>query len=232
MSVVLIGTVGFGGRRDRLPKGVTVVELVETFHQRLRPATLQAWRADLPDSLQLVLRVASEVTHPQPGSAEVGHFRQSEAVDAAWEATLTAARAAEARALVFRSPASFSPTQGHRDALVRFSARATADLPDTTLVWEPVGLWEDEEAAELAAEAGLVLAVDPVRVPPPPGDVAFCRLAGPLGVRGRYDDLDLVEVLEEVVGRSLALLVFEHPAATRDATRLSAMATEAGMVAS
>ena len=227
---VLIGVVGLGRRREALgADGAAVVELAETFHQRLRPATLARWRADLPDTLRLVLRAASDVTHPRQRSATTGHFRETDEVEAAWVATVDAARAAQAKAVVFRTPASFSPTKAHREALQRFSARAAADLPGVSLVWEPVGLWEDEEASELAAEAGLVLAVDPQRTPPPPGEVAYCRLAGPLGVRGRYDDLDLLEVLRDVADRPCAYLVFDHPAALRDARRLAALAAEAGM---
>lgn len=205
-------------RRPGSEAGLDLVELRETFEQVVRPKTLAEWRNDLPDGLRLVVRAAREVTHPRDPAT--GHFRATEPVEQAWGATVAAARSADALAVVFRTPASFTPISANLEALRRFGARAAADLDGTRLIWEPVGIWEDDEAAAVAAEAGMVLAVDPLVTPPPQGEVAFCRMSGPNGVRGRYDDLDLEAVLDLLEGRELALVLFDHSGAMGDARRM------------
>jgi len=214
---MLIGTTGIPRRPE---PSLDLVELVETFHQPVRQRTAKGWRKRLAETTRVALRAAKDVTHPR--DATTGHFRAGEPVEAAWKGTVEAARFAEALAIVFRTPASFTPTPGNLEAFRRFAERAAADLPDALLVWEPVGIWEDDEAAALAAEAGFVIAVDPLRTPPPPGAAAFCRMAGPTGVRGRYDELDFEEVLDLVAEHDRSLVVFDYPGALGDARRLAA----------
>ena len=228
MTTLLVGTTGFPGRRERFPAAdLHAVDLPETADQRLKPRTLARWRAQTPETVRFVARARTDVTHPSPGKPGSGHFRDSDVVRGAWAETVEAARALEAAALLLRTPPSFTPTTGHRATLGAFVSGAAEDLPGVSLIWEPRGVWEDEEVAEWASEAGLIPSVDPQRTIPPPGEEAFFRLGGSGGVRSRYDDLELLDVLARAAEHQRCWVLFDHLDMLRDALRLALLAKEA-----
>lgn len=86
-------------------------------------------------------------------TGDVGHFRATPAVEHAWEVTRLCAEALDARKVVVRTPASFSPGTLSRRRLTRFVESREPGEP--TLIWEPRGLWEPAGAAAFGATIGV-----------------------------------------------------------------------------
>lgn len=225
MSELRIGATGLPSKRElKKARNLAFIEVTETFHQGVRPQTLAKRREELPDSLGLVVRCHRDLTFARKDDPGAGLLRDSETVEKAWAATINSAQAARAAAVLLRSPADLTPTQRHRDALIRAGARIAQDLPGTFAIWEPRGLWGAEDLVEVAGAAGFIPGFDPLADEGPEDDgPAFFRLAGPGGVRARYGQDDLVEVLELAVERSSAWVGFDYDGAIHDASRLAGL---------
>ena len=116
------------------------IEISALAHKPARPSVLAKWRA----------------AAPAPGSFAV----VAPPIDAPIGPFLTAAALLEPSVLVFRTPASFSPSAHNRDRLRGFFA----EMPQTTAtrVWQPDGLWDTRTAVKLATEMGVVFGADPL----------------------------------------------------------------------
>lgn len=78
----------------------------------------------------------------------------------------------KASKIVFRSPESFSPSAGNRDALRKFFTEIATFEQER--VWIPGGLWNVPTAVKLAGELGVTVAIDPlVREPGNPLESLF-----------------------------------------------------------
>jgi uncharacterized protein YecE (DUF72 family) len=146
-----------------------------------------------------------------------------------------AAAEAKASAVVFHTPPSFSPSQSNRDTIRRFF-RETAPaekLGAAVRVWRPDGLWEPRTAVALAAELGIVCALDPLILDPGgtppefyddlPGDSVYFRVSG-LGRPSRKLPEHEVERLIELIARfERAWVVFATAERFRDARGLLQM---------
>jgi len=207
--------VGISGLAQPLPEGLGFVELKLGLHGRSKG--LQGQRAKLPPGVSVVLRAGDDVTFPRKGAPGTGHFRSSEEVRSSWQRTLAAVTALEAVGVVFRTPASFTPTDQHRDALVLHVQRLHQACPTAAFIWEPRGLWEQEDLQALALQTGLVAAVDPLAVSVPRGPLAFCRLGATQVERGGYGEADLLDVLDSLAGTERSWVLFEGSSASRNA---------------
>lgn len=224
---LLIGTTGFHGPRRRFPADrLGLVELEESFESSIKPDTLAGWRDELTHPVRWIVRGHRDITFPRPGRSDLGHFRDTEQVRDAWARTVQITRTLDTAAVLLRTPPSFTPTQEHRSAMAAFLERGKASLGDTTIVWEPRGIWDEEEVLELCLEHNLVAACDPLRSPPGPGPVAFCRLLGRGGSRNRYDQDDLLDILSVIGERNSAMVVFDHPRAVKDALAMTRLCNE------
>src|SRR3954471_10427260 len=125
-----------------------------------RGATLRAWRKKVPPSFVF------SVVLPRL----VGELRPTPELDQALEQALAVAREVEARCIVLATPPSITPTDLNRKRLAALAARIPHDA--VTLAWEPRGIWEIDEAAELAKKLELVLVVDAARDTAPKGPIA------------------------------------------------------------
>lgn len=228
-----------------LPSGVSRslyfkrLDLLETDATLLEPpgdAALRRWRREAPPgssftmlAWQLVTHEASAPTYERlltplsPGAAaEVGHFRATERVRAAWERTLAAAKALGAEVILFQTPPSFSPSAANRDAMRRFFGEVVGEPPrELRLAWEPRGIWQPAQADALARELGLVYAVDPLQleIPPPEGAAAYFRLHG-LGLyRNRIGEEHLDLIAELVDPYEETWVVFANVEKFSDAQR-------------
>ncbi len=228
MSELRIGFSGLPSKRQLKKAGtLAFVEVQETFHQGVRPQTLAKRREELPDRLGLVIRAHRDLTFSRKDDPAAGLLRDTETVERAWASTLTSARAARAAAVLLRSPADLTPTQRHRDALNAAGARLAQELPGTFAIWEPRGLWGPEELVEVAGEAGFIPAFDPLTDEPPVDEgPAFFRLAGPGGLRARYGQEDLIEILELALERESTWIGFDYEGGIADASKLAGLLVE------
>ena len=224
--ILRLGVTGLPSKRQRRKAtGLSFVEVAETFHQGVRPQTLAKWRADLPDDVGLVVRAHRDLTFPRKDAPGAGLLRDTEDVAAAWTHTLRAAKAARAAGVVLISPADFTPTDRHREALARAGARIAEELPGVRAIWEPRGLWGADTVTAVAAQAGFIPAFDPLGDEAPEDtDEAFFRLIGPGGVRSRYLEDDLLDVLEMAAQRSATWVGFDYDGALSDVPRLASLA--------
>jgi hypothetical protein len=112
-----------------------------------------------------------------PTDATSGEFRAGDAAKATLAPLREAVTKLSARAVIFRSPESFSPSATNRDALKMFFGEIVpAEMfgADVERVWLPGGLWEVRSAAKFASELGVTLAFDPlVREPGEPEEIFY-----------------------------------------------------------
>ena len=146
-----------------------------------------------------------------------GSFRLTDEVLAAWRTTLEAAKALEATAIVFQSPASFTPTPPHVRNLRAFFRAIAKEAGRIRLCWEPRGDWSRQRVLELGEELGLVLAVDPFKSEPPPSGLRYFRLHGIGGYRYAYSESDLRRLLGWCEGETYCL--FNNMTMANDAQR-------------
>jgi uncharacterized protein YecE (DUF72 family) len=207
---VRVGCCGFAGAQAAYFRDFPVVEVQQTFYDPPAPETAARWRERAPPDFEFTLKAWQLITHP-PGSPtyrrlrqplpvewrdQVGAFRPSNAVWAAWERTREITRLLRARVVVFQCPASFAPTPEHLENLRRFVRRVRADLemrhePAPRLAWEPRGAWPDAVIEALCRELDLVHVVDPWVRPPVTPDPFYFRLHGLGGYGHRYTDAEL-----------------------------------------
>ncbi len=161
-----------------------------------RPSTLRSWRRKVPPSFVF------SVVLPKA----VGELRPSSALDEELAQALAVAREVEARCLVIATPPSITPTELNKKRLAALVDKIPHDA--VTLAWEPRGIWEVDDAIELADKLGLVLVVDAVREPAPKGAVVYFRLRG-LGESTRLSPAAIDRVAVELHGRREAYVIIE-----------------------
>lgn len=173
---------------------------------RLAPndATLRRWRRTVPPRFEFAV-----VAGPS-----VGLLRPGEAFDAELRAMLNTATLLEARVLLIPTPVDVTPSKLWRDRIAGLLDRLPRDA--NTIVWEPSGLWELEDAAAQAKKWGVTLAVDPTRDEPPAGPVVYARLRA-AGAQRAFSRTALERVARAIVDRRDAYVVFETAGALKEA---------------
>jgi uncharacterized protein YecE (DUF72 family) len=227
--------------RSRYFEHLALLESDVVFYSSVKASALKRWRKDTPAGRGYSVLASLRITHRPtrelakklrpPLSADertaAGHFADTDVVRGGLADTLVAVEQLDAEAVVFRTPAAFTPTVAHREAMARFFRdEVTADLRTrATLVWDPEGVWEDAEAYELATELGLVLARDPLAPEPPEiwGNVAYFRLTGLGQARRKFSDDQLEQLAYALEGMERAWVVFGNPDKYRDARRFKAL---------
>ena len=203
-----LGMCGFTIAAARYYRQFPVVEVQQTFYDPPPMATIEKWRAQAPPEFEFTMKAWQVITHlgrsstyrrlKRPFSdrerAEAGAFQLNDTTRAAWEVTLSAARALRATAILFQCPPSFraSPEniRNMRDFLGAIERPA-----GVTLLWEPRGAWEDDTVLELCRELGLVHAVDPFIRPSLTPELLYWRLHGNKSAYASYTDAELRQLL-------------------------------------
>lgn len=181
------------------------------------PTTVQAlrrWRKQVPIAFEfgVFLGPIASTLKPSP--------RLEEEVKSALEA----AHALEARNIVIRTPREVTPAPLQRERLAKMRDRFPRDV--TNVVWEPQGVWEVDEAAVVAKNLNLVLAVDPTRDPVPANAVAYLRLRA-LGETRSYGPAALSRILDAVgVNRRDVYVVIETSSALTECKQLRSLAQQ------
>jgi len=211
-----VGCAGFGVKLEDYFEKFGAVEVQETFLEPPARRTLERWRRMAPESFAFVVRAWQLLTHPEDAAgyrrmrclpewaekARVGFFRPGDQLRRAWESVRETCEVLAARAVVFDTPASFTPGPEHRENLVRFFS----DLPRGRehLVWQPEGMWEEEEVASLCKELELIPAMDPLVSSLSPGKVFYFRFPTRTRVRGRYTEDDFFRIVQALEAKKRA----------------------------
>ena len=178
-------------------------------------ATLRRWRKAVPPQFEFAV-----VAGPN-----VGKLKPSAAFETELEAMQTAATTLESRLIVVPTPSDVTPSKLWRDRFAKLLDRLPRDV--ATIVWEPSGLWEHEDAAVQAARWGVVLSVDPTRDIVPVGAMAFARLRA-VGATRAYSTAALERVAAAIGQRSDAYVIVETTGALKEAKTLRRLLREAG----
>lgn len=198
-----------------------------------RAATLARWRTSVPEACEIALGLTRR-TH----AGKDGALRFDKPGSRTWlDEAIAALRP---RFVVLSTGPELSPGPRDRALLTRFVEDIRQRGP--IVVWQPRGLWERDQAAEAAREAGCALALDllaagagPERLdaatlmglddaPAPGGALAYGRIEA-LGTHARLGDGHLRRALDEAIatGADEVRLVVQSEDAFRKAGRLAEM---------
>jgi uncharacterized protein YecE (DUF72 family) len=192
---------------DHVPRGwgryyglCNAIELdIESFEKEPKVETLNRWRVDSPRGFAFIphsrKRFIAELARLSRSGAET----VDEAAREAWEACLTDAKALAAKAILVKTPLSFSPSPSNRRLMESFG-NELARSAKAAVIWESQGMWPVEESRDLARRAHMVYAYDPFlairdKMEPTHGDACFV-LTERAGMRRQFDEYDLEELLD------------------------------------
>ncbi|MCB9558633.1 MAG: DUF72 domain-containing protein [Deltaproteobacteria bacterium] len=227
-----IGTAGLGSDRRKLQKQLNFVELQQTLFFPITIKTATRWRNEAPEGFAFALRAWQLITHPPQGKgyprlpkghevdlSQCGHFMDSLTVQDAYQQTKAVADALAAQAIVFETPASFTPTVEHRQRLTKFFETVERDAAQL-LVWRPAGVWQDAEIKRICDDLKLVAATDPFEETLA-ADVGYLRLDAP-----RYSDDVLLRLADIVAQSARVYCPFNSLSMLRDAQRFRTLLVE------
>jgi uncharacterized protein YecE (DUF72 family) len=206
-----IGCAGFSMRLSEYFERFNVVEVQESFYDLPSERTLRRWRRAAPEGFAFTMRAWQLITHPasysgyqrirRPWDQEAGDrfglFKPTEQTNWAWGVVRRAAAILEAKAIVFHTPSSFTPTRENKENFVRFFD--SVERGPYHLAWEPDGMWEDEEIEDLCQECGLIGVVDPLASKPSPGEIFYFRIREKTRSRGAHGEEDFLEIHDRAV---------------------------------
>jgi uncharacterized protein YecE (DUF72 family) len=170
-------------------------------------ATLRRWRKSVPPHFNFAVVAGRHLSKVKGGAA----------ADRELEAARAAIDALQARCFVLRTPADVTPTSLWRDRIAKIVGKFPNDV--TRVVWEPSGVWENEDAAAQARSWDAVLAVDPTKEAVPPGPVAYVRLRALGGTRS-FGATVLGRVVDTVGERREVFAIIETDSALAEGKRL------------
>lgn len=228
-----IGCCGFSLKLETYARKFTAVEVPETFLDPPKRRTLERWQRLVPPGFAFSLQAWQLITHPctfsgykriqrewdRQAKEGFGLFRRGEHVLWAWSIVREAADVLDARAVLFQTPASFTPTRENRENLVWFFS--TIDRGGSHLVWDPEGVWEEEEVSAICKDLGLIPAADPLISQGGFTGTFYFRLHPKTRGQEAYtpDDFHRIfwKVKEEERGAQDGFLIWNGPKAARDA---------------
>jgi uncharacterized protein YecE (DUF72 family) len=216
---VHIGSKELRGELSAYAKRFDLLEVrgVDAANLRQAPsaATLRRWRRSVTPQFEFAVSAGPNV----------GKLKASEAFETELEAMLATATVLESRLLVVSTPADVTPSKLSRDRFAKLLDRLPRDV--ATVVWEPSGLWELEDAAVQAKKWGVVLAVVPARDLVPVGPVAFGRLRALGGTRA-YSTAALERVASAIGERREAYVLIETAGALKEGKTLRRLVRAVG----
>ena len=189
---------------------------LDAAQQKLAPtdATLRRWRKAVPAAFEFSVI----------GGPTLGKLKAGDALEAELAVLLKSVTLLEARVIVIATAPDVSPSKLWRDRLAKLVERLPRDA--SSIVWEPSGLWEIEDAAALAKKLEITVAVDPARDAMPPGAVAYGRLRAAGGTRA-FSTTALQKVADTIGERRDAYVVFETTGALKEGKILRALVRQA-----
>lgn len=230
-----VGCAGFSMKLSRYFETFGLVEVQQSFFDPPTERTLARWRRGAPEGFVFTMRAWQFITHPPtyPGYMRIrrpwdqaardrfGSLQVTEQTRWAWEIMRRAAEILDAKAIIFHTPASFTPTRENRENLVRFFD--SIERGPSHLVWEPDGVWEDEETEALCSECGLIPASDPLISKPCPGEIFYFRMREKTRGRGAYTEDDFFQIYSRALADchqgGEGFFIWQTPDPARDAKR-------------
>ncbi len=217
-----IGCCGFPVKREIYYQNFDVVEIQQTFYQLPQISTGRRWKEEAPLHFEFTMKAWQLITHEASSPTyrrlrmriserekrQYGFFKNTEEVDKAWSKTAEFARALGAKRILFQSPKSFHPSDGHIKDLKQFFKKMKRN--SFTFIWEPRGQWERKGVEELCEEMSVVPCLDPYCDPLPEGDFVYIRLHGKTGYGYTYSEEDLKELLKRMKPYREAYLMFNN----------------------
>jgi uncharacterized protein YecE (DUF72 family) len=206
-----VGCAGFSMRLSKYFERFDVVEVQESFYDPPTERTLGKWRRAAPEGFAFTMRAWQLITHPasysgyqrirRPWDKEArdrfGLFQSTEQTKWAWGIVRRAAEILDAKAIVFHTPSSFTPTRENRENFARFFG--SLERGPYHLAWEPDGMWEDEEIEALCREFGLIAVIDPLVCRPCSGEAFYFRIREKTRGRGAHGEDDFFQIHSRAV---------------------------------
>jgi uncharacterized protein YecE (DUF72 family) len=202
-----VGQAALRGDISRYARRFDLLELRAEPGKLPRPKQLRQWSERVPE------RFVFSVMLPRI----VGTLDAQPGFDDALAQSLASAEALSARWIVLQTPHSVMPSSRTRRRLRELFERLPRE--QRRLGWEPRGVWEEEEAEELAQELEVCLVRDLTRLPPPPGDAAYTRVLA-LGENTRVRAGAVERLSENLADFAEAFVVIEGEGAPRAAILL------------
>jgi uncharacterized protein YecE (DUF72 family) len=236
--MINVGCCGFPVKRDIYYQNFPVVEVQQTFYQLPQIVTGRRWKEEAPPDFEFTMKAWQLITH-EPSSPtyrrlrtvileekkkDYGFFKGTEEVDEAWLRTADFARVLDVKKIVFQSPASFYPSNGHIKNLRQFFKKI--EKQSFTFVWEPRGKWERKEVERLCKELNIIPCLDLFDGSPIRASLLYVRLHGKTGYRYHYSEEDLIELQEKARPYPQSYLMFNNLSMYEDAHRLKKLLEE------
>ena len=229
---IKVGLCGFTVAMAQYHRCFPVVEVQQTFYQPPGDNTLRRWRNDAPPDFEFTLKAWQLITHTGTSSTyrrlrrpitasernEPGAFRNAPIVDEGWRRTVECAHILSATAILFQSPASFSPTDEHIENLQTFFSRIERPR-GIRLMWEPRGLWPESQVARLCRDLALVHVVDPFVTDAQSQSPTYFRMHGLTGSRHVYSDAELRWLMGRLPTKGDVYVMFNNLPRVSDARR-------------
>lgn len=236
---VRVGLCGWTVAQASYVRRFPLVEVQHTFYEPPPDALLARWRAAVPADFEFTMKAWQLVTHeagsptyrrlrqplPDADRPQVGAFRTTPPVLAAWQRTLECARVLCATAVLLQCPKSFRPTVDNVERLRGFLA--TAPRPEARLLWEPRGAWPASLLTELCRDLDLVHVVDPLQAETVTPEQTYYRLHGTTGMRHVHTDEELRRLRVLIDGRPRPYVLFNNLPRAADAERFLALLGQA-----
>lgn len=213
MTTLHAGSYGFDRPRDQYKRRLKFVEIP------LRspvppPKKVSQWRKDAGDDFVFAISAPDTLWgDPEFPLRDPVHTR------AEIDRLQNVVSALQPEILVFRSPLALRPGSAAQE---RFRALCVERLQKmaTVIVWEPTGIWEREAALKVVEDLENVLVVaDPLHDDVSGESHVYARMRG-MGVDSRYHAGKLEDIIAAIEHCDEAWVVFETPAAFKEASAL------------
>jgi uncharacterized protein YecE (DUF72 family) len=229
-DVLKIGCCGFPKPKEVYAAHFPVGEVQQTFYQPPLIATLQRWRALVPEQFEFTLKAWQLITHIAASPTfrrlkmkltseelnQCGSFQFTATTKMTWETSWRCAEALKAKRILFQCPASFQSNPKNVAQMHQFFS--SIDRHGLTCIWEPRGDWKPDLVQSLCKELKLIHAVDPFVSRSVTPEFIYFRLHGGKGFKHVYT-LDELRFLRNQIGPSLpAYVLFNNIKMFEDAS--------------
>jgi uncharacterized protein YecE (DUF72 family) len=157
---------------------------------------------------------------PEEKKRDYGFFKGTDEVEEAWSKTAELAGALKAEKILFQSPASFYPSNGHIKNMKQFFKKIKA-FP-FIYIWEPRGQWKREDVERVCRGLEIIPCLDPFGGDLIQGNLLYLRLHGKTGYRYTYSEAEIKELIRIGEVYSEAYIMFNNMSMYEDAKRLKA----------
>lgn len=177
-AIITVGCAGFPVPATRYFKEFMFVEIQETHHALPGMGTIRRWRREAPKDFTFAMLAPREIG--QEG------FRAGKVVETALKSLLDVGKELDATIAIFVSPPELVQNRANKAAVKEFLGGVRKKF--TRVVWEAPPTWDPDGAADLAIDAKVIPARDPLSHGMLDAPIAYYRLPGPAGHKSRYED--------------------------------------------